>query len=286
MTVKLWGTLLRLHPLALLFWGAAFMLGSAEDAATLLAALTVHESAHLLAARCLGARVRQLRLMPFGGAITMDNPYALAPSMLLVIAAAGPVGNLLALLTCAALTHWELLGPVFALALLKANFTLMLFNLLPALPLDGGRMLYALLFTRFGRERAAELGIRIGRGVAAALTGLAACSAFFPGRLNLSPMFAAVFILASARDEREALGGIRLNTVLSELRPLTHPTPARIVAVNSACDLQSALRAARPDALTLYAVYEESRLTGFTDDRQLLETMVSQGVRAPVSKAV
>lgn len=274
MTLKIGRTRLHAHPLTLLYVLAALMLGAREDAAALALGLAVHEAAHLLAARALGVGVSGLRLMPFGGALQMDNPYALPASRLLLVAAAGPAANLVAIFAGAALCHWGLLNPSFALALARVNATLMLFNLIPALPLDGGRMLYALFYPRLGRERAAELGIWIGRGAAAALLGLAVCSAFALGRLNLSPVLAAAFMLASAPGERAALSGARLDTVLSQLRPLTRPVPARVYAVSGACGAREALRVARPDALTLYAVYDGSRLASFTDDRRLLEMMI------------
>lgn len=274
MTLKIGRTRLDAHPLTLLYALAALMLGAREEAGALALGLTVHEAAHLLAARALGVGVSGLRLMPFGGALQMENPYALPGVKLLLVAAAGPTANLLAVFAGAALAHWRLLGPDFALALARVNATLLLFNLIPALPLDGGRMLYALLYPRLGRERAVALGIWIGRGAAAMLLGLAACTAFALGRLNLSPVLAAVFMLASAPGERAALAGARLDTVLSELKPLTRPVPARVFAVSGACGAREALRVARPDALTLYAVYDGSRLASFTDDRRLLEMMI------------
>ncbi len=275
MTLRIGRTRLDAHPLTLLYGVAALMLGAREDAAALALGLTVHEAAHLLAARALGVGVSGLRLMPFGGAIRMDNPYALPAARLLLVAAAGPAANLLAVFAGAALCHWGLLSPGFALALARVNATLTLFNLIPALPLDGGRMLYALLYPRLGRERAAALGIWIGRGAATTLLGLAICSAFALGRLNLSPVLAAVFMLASVPGEREALSGARLNTVLSEMKPLTRPVPARVFAVSGACGAREALRVARPDGLTLYAVYDGSRLASFTDDRRLLELVLN-----------
>lgn len=274
MTLKIGRTRLDAHPLTLLYALAALMLGAREEAGALALGLTVHEASHLLAARALGVGVSGLRLMPFGGALQMENPYALPGGKLLLVAAAGPTANLLGVFAGAALAHWGLLGPDFALALARVNATLLLFNLIPALPLDGGRMLYALLYPRLGRERAVALGIWIGRGAAAMLLGLAACSAFALGRLNLSPVLAAVFMLASAPGERTALAGARLDTVLSELKPLTRPVPARVFAVSGACGAREALRVARPDALTLYAVYDGSRLASFTDDRRLLERIL------------
>lgn len=275
----------RAHPLALLFPLASAMLGERGDALALIVALAAHEGAHLLAARALGVGVRGLRLMPFGGAIAVDNLYALAPRRLFWVAAAGPAGSALALIASAALAHWGALSPALSVALLRVNLVLTAFNLLPALPLDGGRMLYALLFPRLGRERAVRVGIAAGRATAAALLVAAAGMALLGGRFNLSFALAAVFLLASADDERRSLSGARLQTVLNALRPMDRPVPARIWAVSADCSLRDALRASRPDALTLYAVYRGSRLSSFTDDRRLLEAALERDLSEPIEPA-
>ena len=61
--------------------------------------------------------------------------------------------------------------------------------------------------------------------------------------------------------------------------------PARVVAVGGECDARLALRAARADALTLYAVYENSRLMRFTDDRRLLRAVIENDGDIAVGKA-
>ncbi len=285
MALTLGRTKLLAHPLALLVLILALALGAREEAAALMIGLTVHEAGHLLAARALGVSVRQLRLMPFGGAIQLENPYAIPPGKLLAVATAGPAGSLLCLIASAALAHWRALSPGLALALAHVNLVLMLFNLLPALPLDGGRMLYALLCDRMGRARAVELGILLGRIAAALLIALAGASALIVRRVNLSPVFAAVFLLTSAGDERRALSGANLKALVGSLAPISKPVPARLVAVDEDCDAHTALRAARADAHTLYAVYSGSRLIRLTDERRLLEAVIRRDGDARVLDA-
>ena len=286
MTVQLGRTRLRVHPLMLMFPLMASRLGMGGDAAALLISLGVHEAAHLIMARALRVGVSELRLMPFGGAISLENPYALPPSRLFAVSAAGPAANLLTLLSGAALAHWRLLSPGFALALLRTSLVLMLFNLIPALPLDGGRMLYALLFPRMGRSRAARLGIRVGQVTAGLLLAFAAWTWLVRGRLNLSPAFAAVFLLASGKDEQSALSSAKVTALLDALKPVSEPVEARLWAIGDGCSLQSALRCAEPGAATLFAVYHGSHLLRFTDDRALLEASLRRNGDTDVAEAV
>ena len=286
MTLTAGRTRLYIHPLALLFPLTAAMLGARQDITALLFSLCVHEAFHLMAAHGLGISIRQLRLMPFGGAIDMENPYALPPSRLLGVAAAGPLGSGLVLLAVGALAHWQILPASAALGLARINLMLLLFNLLPALPLDGGRMLYALLCPRLGREKAVEKGIWAGRVVALALLITSLMSAVKWGRLNLSILLASVFILASSADERRALSQTRADAILGALKPIQQPVSVRLWAVGDQCDTHEALRVVRPDVLTLYAVYKGSRLSSITDDRRLLEASLEHGPKVSVGEAV
>ena len=268
--LRLGGTALRLHPLTLLLPPLAARLGLPGEVKALLAGLALHEASHLLAAKLLGVRVNALTLLPFGGVLDVGNPYALAPGRLFALALAGPLGNLAAILVAAGLAQAGRLSPAGFRAALNGNLPLMLFNLLPALPLDGGRMLFALLSPRLGRARAARLGAAAGYAAAGLLSLLALLGWRQTGRLNLSPVFAAVFLAASAPGERRALADTRAQALLNALRPAGAPVPARLVAVGGDCTVREALRAAAPDAATIYAVYDGLALAALADDRRLL----------------
>ena len=286
MTLSIGRTRLRAHPLMLLFPIAAAMLGVRQDAAALLIALIAHEGAHLLAARWLRVGIAQLRLMPFGGAIQMDNPYALSRAQLLGVAAAGPAGSLLALVLSAALAHWGMLDPLFSLALIEANLLMLLFNLLPALHLDGGRMLYVALFPHIGRERAVRAGVLAGRAVAATLILLFLGTGIARGRFNLSFALCAVFILASAPQERRALGDARAQALIHALTPVDGPVVAKLIAIGDGCVLRKALSAAVPGATTLFAVFHGGRLHAIVDERRLLDAALKGSMDDPLSRAL
>ena len=175
----------------------AAKLGAVNAFAPLFIALSGHELAHLAAARLLRVEISEIRLMPFGGSAKIENPYRLPPGKLIPLAAAGPTANLLMLVLGAALTHWGWLEPRMSVSFVQVNLVLCLFNLLPALPLDGGRILYAVLEKPLGSGRALKAGIWLGRIFAAALIALFLLTALTTGKLNLSFVLAAVFIITS-----------------------------------------------------------------------------------------
>ena len=136
--------------------------------------MVLHELGHALMARHLGIRVSEIGLHFFGGAAQMvGTPRRRGDEI--AIAAAGPAVSFALAgvgLGLAFLTGWGL----FAFAG-TANLVLALFNLVPAFPSDGGRILRAWLAKRHGLMRATELAVNVGRVacvaliVAALLTG-------------------------------------------------------------------------------------------------------------------
>lgn len=274
MQIRLKHSQLKIDWLMLLFPIISIALGNGRETALLMLSLCGHEAAHFLAARALKVSFHSLRLTPFGGMSQIENPYAISAARLCAVSAAGPAVNLLVLLLSAALCHWHAMSLETTSQLIHINALLMLFNLLPALPLDGGRILYALLSLVMPRRRAVEIGIFLGRTLAVILLALTLWGCAFRGTLNLSPVFAALFLIVSAQDERRALTDSRVQTLIDSLRPLDEPLPAGIVAIDATASPETALRAACPGRVTLFAIFEEGRFARLVDDRTLLARII------------
>lgn len=273
MKLTLQNTVLRFDLLTLLFPCAAILLGERRVAAALALAVAAHELAHLAAARAVHAVIASIRITPFGGMMQIDNLYAVPAPRLVAIAVAGPAANLLMMLVGSALYHASLLSPLIALEWIQTNAALMLFNLLPALPLDGGRLLWALLSLRLSRVRALKIAVFSGRVLAGILVALTAWGFAVRGQCNLSLLFAAVFILVSSKDDQEAMANSRALTLLHGLRPIAKPTPADLIAIDASTPPRDALFAARPDRVALFAVYQSGRLSQIIDEQALLDRL-------------
>jgi len=156
-------------------------LSAAIVAAGFFGSVLVHELAHALAARGAGTPIERINLFVFGGQ-TQYEQATKRPRAEFVVAAAGPI--LSAAIGVALLVGWSVtpaadgaLGAVRASAwwLGSANLLLAALNLVPSYPLDGGRLVRAVLWAIVGSQaRAMELATLAGRGFAYALMAVGA----------------------------------------------------------------------------------------------------------------
>jgi Zn-dependent protease/CBS domain-containing protein len=180
------GTVIRIHVTFLLFlvwlWALFFRQGGTEAAwqgttfiVLIFFCVLLHELGHVFAARYYGVKTRDVTLWPFGGIASMKRMPE-KPSQELAVAVAGPAVNVVII---AVLALWlgprlgaeslaELDSPTLSMAakVLWANVILVVFNLIPAFPMDGGRVLRALLAMRIGNARATKLAASIGQAFA------------------------------------------------------------------------------------------------------------------------
>ncbi|MFF7987074.1 site-2 protease family protein [Streptomyces sp. NPDC007901] len=203
-----------------------YAVAAVAGAVLLLASVVAHEAAHALTARRAGMPVRDITLWALGGLTRMDRPTTARAAF--TVAVSGPLASLLlggigwgAAVAVMATPGWRIL--VAVLGWFGAmNLLLGVFNLLPATPLDGGRLLQAALWWRTGdRERAQRAAGRSGQvvGIALAVLGWLAFARGVTGGLWL--IVVGVFVGGAAAAERRwaelvtALRGARVEQAMT-----------------------------------------------------------------------
>lgn len=250
-------TLLLLLPAAAYYWGAALRqgwLGALFGIAIICIVfffLVLHELAHSLVARHYGAQVHEIELSPIGGIAKMDAPPQ-KPWQELTMSLAGPLINLasavplglvmLQMIQNGAIRSrghflYLLTKPSwqgFVLNLLVCNVLLALFNLFPAFPMDGGRILRSVLSWRMGQTRGTLWAAYIGQVAAVALGILGVLT------VNVLLLLIALAIFGAARHEyramelQAALGGMPVKQTVMITSPTLSPDDRLASAVELA----------------------------------------------------
>ncbi|HVS47684.1 MAG TPA: site-2 protease family protein [Candidatus Dormibacteraeota bacterium] len=208
---------------------SAYWAAGVVSAFVFLASLLAHELAHSVIAMRRGVRVEGITLWLFGGVSRFSSDTS-SPGAQAVITFVGPLTSLV-------------LGAVFYLVSVAVgggahpglvpatlswlgyiNISLGVFNLVPAFPLDGGRLLQSLIWLRTGdRLRATRIAARIGMGFAYLLIAYGLASFLIAGSLigGVWSVFLGWFLLSAARAEevggmlRQALSGISVREVMA-----------------------------------------------------------------------
>ena len=279
--VRLGETEVKCSPLLLAMIPAAFVLGAGRLLFVIILSLSLHEAAHAMAAKRLGVPVSSVEIQPFGFVARLDA-RSLSPADSAAVFAAGPVASL-CLAAFSALI--ESRAPAYAsmkLGMTEYNLLIAAVNLLPAAPLDGGRLVYAAVSAK-NKPRALVVLKALG-----VLSGAAFLSVFglllYHGALNLTLPVMGVFLIAAALRERpEAY--------------LPHLTKRRLTASGSLEVREIAVRSDRPIASALgliprgsYGVIgvigEDMDLVARIPETELVKAAGLIGAGAPLKDAV
>jgi stage IV sporulation protein FB len=239
------GTAIRIHITFLLFLAwifvASYVAGGAQAAWSGLAFLVLlfvcvlaHEFGHIFTARAFGVLTPDVTLLPIGGVARLER-IPEKPGEEFLIAVAGPLVNVVIAVVLVVLAGANLnAGDLSAVEsdksamidrLAAVNLFLALFNMIPAFPMDGGRVLRALLAIRLGFARATEIAAMIGQVFAFVLgfVGL-----FF----NPILIFIAIFVYLAAASEAQLVAlramsrgvpvGAAMMTQFARLAPQAH----------------------------------------------------------------
>jgi stage IV sporulation protein FB len=208
--IRIAGIQLRIHVTFLLLIGW-IALGSASALVFVLLlflCVVLHEFGHALAAKGYGINTPDITLLPIGGVARLER-IPEEPRQELVIAAAGPAVTAIIALSLfvviasrgGAALDASLQSGDLVVSLFKLNVWLLLFNLIPAFPMDGGRVLRALLATRLSYARATQVAATVGQAFAFffGIIGLFGV----PGIFNPNPflIFIAFFVYIGASQE-------------------------------------------------------------------------------------
>jgi Zn-dependent protease/CBS domain-containing protein len=290
------GTAVRVHVTFVLFlawiFGVNYMSGGAQAAwsgllfiVLLFLCVLLHEFGHIFTARYFGVRTPDVILLPIGGVARLER-IPEQPGGEFLIAIAGPAVNVViavllivlggANLSADHLSALESANVSMLDRLAAVNLFLALFNLIPAFPMDGGRVLRALLAARFGYVRATEIAAMIGQGVA-----------FVLGFLGLfgNPLliFIGIFVYLAAAAEAHLVA----TRAMSRGVPVTSAMVTQFTTLTPDEHVDAAVETALRTRQGEFPVIDgNGRPLGVVGRNELIRALKERGPNVPVAEAM
>ncbi len=292
---KVAGTVVRVHITFLLFlawiFAASYASGGAATAwdslifmVLLFLCVLLHEFGHIFTARAFGVPTPYVTLLPIGGVAQLER-IPEEPGQEFLVAIAGPLVNVVITIVLVVFAGAHL-QPAAAAAvdnaqialvdrLAAVNLFLALFNMIPAFPMDGGRVLRALLASRLGYVRATEIAAAIGQFVAFAL-------GFIGLMYNPVLIFIAIFVYLAASSEAHM---VALRAV-SRGVPVSHAMMTQFATLTPEAHLDEAVQTLLQTGQGEFPVVDRAgKLTGVLDRGEIIRAIKTLGPQARIAEA-
>lgn len=171
------------------------------EAALLFLFVMLHEFCHVIVAIIFGLKIGDIELFPFGGVAKIDNLDMVEPFKEILISVAGPLFNVMVAALVFFLNNKGIHVPNYKF-IMDTNIGLGIFNMLPGLPLDGGRILRVFIEYFIGYRKATKAAVFTGK-VIAVLMFIIGIFAVLNRAMNISLFILPLFIFISATKEED-----------------------------------------------------------------------------------
>jgi Zn-dependent protease/CBS domain-containing protein len=287
------GTKVRIHITFILFliyiWGANYVTGGVGAAWTgtifmllLFVCVLLHEFGHVFAARGFGINTPDVTLLPIGGVARLER-IPEEPAKEFVIAIAGPLVNVAIALLLMGLSGAEVSGQSLAAVdrgvvpmadrLASVNLFLAAFNMIPAFPMDGGRILRSLLAIRLGFTRATEIAATVGQWFAFVLGFIGLFG-------NPILIFIAIFVYLAAASEAQ-LAAVR---AMSRGVPVGAAMITQFATLPAGAPIGDAVELLLRTSQTEFPVVDaDGKLVGLLGRNDMIKALKAQGPEARVA---
>jgi Zn-dependent protease len=247
------------------------------------ACVILHEMGHILTARKFGIDTKKITLLPIGGVASLEK-IPENPRQELLVALAGPAVNVAIVIILYPFVPSNIMfkqqdlssiagGEIFLASLLSVNMALVIFNLIPAFPMDGGRALRAIMAMRMDRVKATRIASNIGQIIAVFFVFL---GLFYNPFLSLIGVF--IFFGAFAENLTvQHLEFLRGRTVREAMMTdFTTLSPANTTGEG----IDKLLAGSENNFL----ISEDGKVKGIVSSNQLIEALRNNGTQVPLAQ--
>lgn len=274
------GLKFRIHPLFFAF--GFFYAVTGSFIVFIIYTLTdfLHEVGHSIIAERQGYCLNKITLMPFG-AVVSGETCGMNSRDEFKIAIAGPLTNVIIAIFFVAL--WWIVPPVYAYTdlIVSSNVALALINLLPFFPLDGGRILLAVLSKRIKREKALKICKVFGFLGGIILFGLFIATLF--KEPNISLLFFSLFIIFGAVSRDKENKYIRICSSLSK-RKLKRGIEYKKIAVDKDITIKKLISILDANAINEVVIYENGEEKKIFSQKEIEKLIENSNIYSKISE--
>jgi len=246
--------------------------------------VVIHEIGHSLIARRFGKQTKSITLLPIGGMATMEE-MPRNPGQEIAIALIGPLINLVIAGLLYALVGWQVgvaipglyleSGGAFVAGLIGVNIMLAVFNLIPAFPMDGGRVLRGMLAMRMNYVRATTWAASIGQAIATVFI-------FYGVFYNFWLALIGIFLYLGAGSEKQQ---VVLQSLLAEV-PAGEAMTTEYISLRPGDLLVNALEHFHHGSQQDFPVIGDNGIEGVLTRDRILASIHIKGLNVPVSEVM
>lgn len=283
---KVFGVTVKVSPYLLILLALYIGLGIWPQAVAVFLLVFIHEWAHIFAAKGYGLDVAAVELLPFGGVARLGAMFEVDPMVETIVALAGPASNGVLVLFGLVLQRTGWLNPELVAFFIRANLSVALFNLTPALPLDGGRILRAWLSTRQGYRKATQKAVLAGRTTGVVLT-LAGVAGLLLKYTDFTPAMVGVFLFLASGKEEKTAQFVFIRYLNRKQEELTKLGILRIkpVAVRPEIPLKLVVRTFLPQCFnTVHIIDENYKVAAVYTEIEVIRALFDKGIDFPVGQ--
>jgi len=279
---------IRVHWLFFVFLLYIGYLGQLFEALLFFVIVIIHELGHVFVARSFGWKVTEIEFLPFGGVAKVDWNFKGWPREEKLVAIAGPINNFIMIAIAFILFRFGIIERDFVVFFIKANLIIASFNLLPALPLDGGRIYRAIVSQEYGWVEGTKRAYRLSYIIGTILIAIGVIMLLL-GYINVTFLVLGVFLLiATYADSKH----VKYQQMYSFMHKNYHnieknsSKELKHISVDKDEQVSRVLKGFSPGITTIVWVLDNNKIIGTLTDYQILQRVFADEVAMyePMSK--
>ncbi|QZY56611.1 M50 family metallopeptidase [Crassaminicella profunda] len=217
--IKVYGVDVKVNVLLCIVFFIFFIFGYIENLIISFLVVLLHEGAHIFTAKLLGYRIEKVEIFPFGGVAAIEENLVMNPKHEILIAASGPVFNFIMVFIGYNIFNRFYLTVDGFVFFVHSNLIIGLFNLLPVIPLDGGRIVRAYLAYLIGFKQSTKTVVILSKVISIFLF-IWGCYMIKFNKLNSYLLLLAIFLYIAAHKEQRVAAFIFMKEITQKKQHL------------------------------------------------------------------